>query len=59
MPAGIKLQQCVTLKQGFLLQNDSVSPVVIKRGKLQRIQSCVTQWHIRIFHADPVKLLGC
>jgi len=40
----IKLQQCITLKQGFLLQKYNVSPVVIKRGKLQRNQTNVTQW---------------
>jgi hypothetical protein len=44
MPTEIKLQQRITLKQGFLLQKDSVSPVVIKRGKLQHKQSSVTQW---------------
>ncbi|EMG7877949.1 hypothetical protein ABKU69_06140 [Enterobacter hormaechei] len=31
-------------KEGFLLRKESFVPVAIKRGKLQRKQSGVTQW---------------
>jgi hypothetical protein len=55
MTTSIKLQQRITLKQGFLLQKDSVSPVVIKRGILQHNQTSPWSASPAIFAKNAVK----